>query len=476
MIKRFWNSPTLMTWMSYSTRALTLFGVLPLVLKVFTPGDLVLWYLFSTIIALQSLADLGFRQTFSRIISFAFGGAQDIGIYQAKKISKGAVPSAPNVELLGDIISTMKFIYLFLTIFVVIFGGIFGTWAMINPIANTSNIANSWTSWVIVLLVSGIGFYGKVYLNFLEGLNKIAVVRRIETLTSIGAIGTSISVLIISPSLLNLVIVNQFWVIVVTLRDWYLCRNIDNRFFLKVAKKMQFNRPIFIKIWSPAWRSGISNFMSLGLTNLTGIIYAQIGDASGVAAYLLAIRIINQIKEVSMAPFYSKLPLLARMRVSSDVSGLIALAKKGMFLSNLVFVMGFIVVGLFSKMLLHAIGSEVVFVSDSMWILLGLAFFIHRFGAMHMQVYLSTNHVISHIADGVSGVLFIISALILSRYVGIYSIPLGMMVGYLGFYSWYAAKYSLKSLNIGFWEFERKASLLPLSIILIYIVFKLLIK
>ena len=58
---RVWNSPTMMTWLSYSTKALGLFIVLPLILKKFAAPEISLWYLFSSIIVLIGLADMGFR-------------------------------------------------------------------------------------------------------------------------------------------------------------------------------------------------------------------------------------------------------------------------------------------------------------------------------------------------------------------------------------------------------------------------------
>lgn len=469
MIKRAWNSPTLMTWLSYSTKALTLFGVLPLILKRFSPGDVVLWYLFSTIISLQSLADFGFRQTFSRLISYAFTGAKNIDVFTKDQSEDKDHSNEPNKPLLNSIISSMKFIYLWLALIAFVAMGLLGSWSMVKPIGEASSVAMAWYSWLIILLVSCVSFYGKLYMNFLEGLNKIAVVRRIETLTSTGSICSSIVVLFVAPSLLNLVIVNQFWVLIVTLRDWYLCRTTNDGLYLKVSKKLPFDSAIFKKIWHPAWRSGVSGIMSVGLTNLTGIIYAQMGSTGAVASYLLALRIINQIKEISMAPFYSKLPVLAMLRVKKDMHSLISVIRRGMLLSHLIFILGFVIVGLSSNILLHLIHSKVEFVSQLLWILLGFAFFVQRYGAMHIQVYISTNHIISHIADGVSGVLYIVSGLILSRYIGVYAIPVSMLIGYLGFYAWYAARYSYQSINIGFWKLEKQTSMIPLFIGLLYI-------
>jgi O-antigen/teichoic acid export membrane protein len=465
-----------MTWLSYSTKALSLFIVLPQVLKEFAPEDIVLWYLFFTIISLQSIADFGFRQTFSRLISYAFTGAKEIGIF--KKDSSNIVATTdeePNILLLNNIVSTMKYIYLRLTIVAFILMGVLGSWSMITPINNTSDIKSSWLCWIIVLVVSCVSFYGKIYMNFLEGINKIALVRRVETFTSIGSIVTSIVILYIAPSLINLVIANQVWVIIVTIRDWYLCYTIDKNFYKKVSKKLPFDKELLKQIWHPAWRSGISGLMSVGLTNITGVIYAQIGTTFEVASYLLALRIINVIKEVSMAPFYSKIPLIAMLRVKNDLSSLVNAIKRGMFFSHMVYVFGFISVGLLSGTLLKLINSQVQFVSQPLWILLGLAFFAHRFGAMHMQVYMSTNHIISHIIDGISGVICIVFTILLSNYIAVYAIPVGMLIAYLGFFSWYAARYSYSSLQVKFWDFEKSTSLFAVLILLCYIFFKAII-
>jgi hypothetical protein len=462
-----------MTWLSYSTKALTLFGVLPLVLKQFTSGDIVLWYLFSTIISLQSIADFGFRQTFCRIISYAFGGATDITTFKIKETEAKTIEAGVNKPLLADIVSSMKMIYVWLTLILFILTTLFGTWSMIRPLHDASNNTQAWLSWFIVIVVSCVSFYGKIYMNFLEGLFKIAIVRRIETLTSTGSIVSSIIVLTVAPSLLNLVIVNQFWVLVVTARDWYLCRTVNDGLYKEVSIKLPFKKEIFQKIWEPAWRSGISGFMSVGLTNLTGLIYAQVGDTKTVAAYLLTIRIINQIKDVSMAPFYSKLPLLAMLRVKNDMKGLIQVCKRGIFLSHLIYVLGFIIIGFGLGSFLKMIHSDVVEIDQRLWILLGIAFYVHRYGAMHMQVYLSTNHIISHIADGISGIIYIAFSLLLVPYIGIYAVPVGMLFGYLGFYSWYAAKHSYSSINISFTKFEAQTSLLPIVLMLIYIAINL---
>lgn len=460
-------SSTFNTWLSYSTKALSLFIVLPLILKKFTSGEVALWYLFSSVIALQGLADMGFKHTFVRFISFAMGGAKDINVYNSSKHPYES--SGPNWDLISKIYSNMKKVYVWLTLLFFLLLISMGSLAMIKPVMVLSNPHEGWLCWGVIILVSCFKFYGTIFSNFLEGLNQVSLVKRWEAITSIFSIITSILFLILFDSLFALVLANQTWVLVNVLKDSQLCRKVENGAFLKLRLDSQFDKEFFRKIWQPAWRGGLSGFMSNGLNNITSILYAQIGSTTNIASYLLALRLMAQVKEVSMAPFYSKIPYLAKLRSQGRSSELVKVAQKGMFLSNIVFVIGSIIIGVLAEYFLGIIGSEVNFVEPQLWVLITIAYFIHRYGAMHIQLYNTTNHIIAHIADGVSGMIYIITVLMLINKYELYAIPVGMIAGYLGFYSWYAASFSLRSLETSFFKFEKKSLLIPLLIFLIYI-------
>lgn len=467
-----WNSPTIMTWMSYSTKALSLFIVLPLILKQFSAEEISLWYLFSSIITLTSLADLGFKATFSRIIAFAMGGAKDVAIFKGDAVVHDA---KPNWKLIEKICSNMNIIYIFLTLLLIVIFFTFGSWSLLKPISLVQDTQEAWIAWWVIIFTSAIKFYGTIYSNYLEGLNKIALIRRIESFMSLGAILTTIAVLLLGGTILQLVIALQIWVILNVVRNWYLARIVEEGRY-KLFKSQVFDKVLFMKIWKPAWRAGISGLMSNGLTHISGILYAQIGTAEIVAGYLLALKLVTQIKEISMAPFYSKIPLLSRLRVEGKLEQLTKSAQKGMFLGHLVFVIGVIFISVFSEDLLNAINSNVAFVSNDFWLLMSFAFFIHRYGAMHMQLYLTTNHVISHIADGISGAIFCIVGFFMVGSYGIYAIPIGMLAGYLGFYAWFAAFRSFKSMKTTFWKFEKKAVIIPLFLLLVFTFFEIKLK
>ncbi len=461
--ERAWNSPTIMTWMSYLTKTLSLFVVIPLILKFLSVEDISLWYLFSTIIALQGVADFGFKNTFVRFIAYTDNGSSISFI----EIEDSKHP------LIDRIYSIMRFIYVRLSVVLFLLLIIFGSLLLVRPINLSDNVFYSWIAWGIIIVTTIIKFYYTCYSNFLEGRNKIALVRRWEGIMSLGASITSIIVVLIFKNLIALVIANQIWVLLNVLRNYVLVNNINSKEFNSINKKLPFESKLFKQIWTPSWKSGLSGIMSTSLTSIMSLVYAQFGDSKAIAAYLLAIRLITQIKEVSMAPFYSKIPKMANLFSQNKLIELVKIAKRGMALAHMIFIMGVISIGLTSDYLLKIIGSNVDFVENDMWLLLSFAFFVHRFGAMHIQLYSITNHIISHIADGVSGVLFIISTLLLKNVLYLYALPIGMLIGYLGFYSWFAAKYSYKFVNEKWYHFEMKSSLIPFSIFVLYVCYEL---
>ena len=467
-IHRVWNSPTMMTWGSFLTRSLSLVIVLPLILTHLSTAEIALWYLFSTIIGLQMLADVGFSPTFSRVIAYGMGGLNTFDLKDLRTIRQSPGLSEPNWETIEKICSTMGAVYLRLTVISIFLLATLGTYALWKPISTIGDITSGWIAWNIILLASTVTLLGNTYSAYLQGVNQIALLRRWEILTSLGAIGTSFIVLLLGGGLLGLVIANQGWLVFNIFRNRWLCAKIEGGRFQKFTHK-EIDPIVFEAVWPSAWRSGLGVFMSYGLVQISGVIYAQFGSASGVASYLLALRLMQTISQFSQAPFYSKLPLLAKLRSEGNLEQQVNVAKRGMLLAYWTYVAGFIGLGVLATPLLRLIGSNAEFVNPLLWGLMGLSMFAERYGAMHIQLYSTTNHIIWHIANGVSGVIYLVVVLALFKQIGVYAFPVGTLAGYLGFYSWYSARHSYRAFGLKFWDFERSAMFIPLLFMLIYL-------
>jgi O-antigen/teichoic acid export membrane protein len=462
-----WHSPTLMTWGSFLTRLFGFALVLPLLLTRFSTEEIALWYLFSTIIGLQLLADVGFSSTFIRVIAYAMGGASihNLKDYSVNRTVKNT--GQPNWETMEQVVATMKPIYLRLSI--ISFGllAIFGTWSLLRPISVCGNTTMAWVAWGIVLITTTIAVGGNLYSSYLQGVNQIALLRRWEIFTSSGATIVNLSVLILDGNLAALIIANQSWVIINILINRRLCYKVERGQFTKFTVN-KADKIVFDSVWPSAWRTGLGAIMSYGLVQISGVIYAQFGSIPQVASYLLALRLIQVVSQLSQAPFYTRLPLLAQLRSQGDLSEQVRVAKNGMILAYWTFVAGFLLLAVFATPLLDFIHSNADFVNPSLWAILGLAVFIERYGAMHIQLYSTTNKIINHIANGISGIIFLVFSWILFEKIGVYAFPVSMLVSYLGFYSWYSAKHSYNEFDLHFWSFEKTTMFAPGLLLVLY--------
>jgi hypothetical protein len=335
-----------------------------------------------------------------------------------------------------------------------------GTIALQRPVAAVPDKDAAWLAWSVIVIASGISFQGTLYSSYLQGMYQVALVRRWETVTSLAAIISSFLVLLAGGGLLGLVIANQAWLVINVARDRWLARWMENGILLKFTSQ-PFNREVFDAVWPSAWRSGLGILMSYGLIQGSGIIYAQIGNSASVATYLLGLRLIQTVSQFSQAPFYSKIPLLARLYAEERYADLLQTAQRGMTFAHWTYVSGFVGLGLVGAPILRHIGSHAPFPGGLLWSLMGLAFFLERYGAMHIQLYSTTNRIIWHIANGGMGIIYLMTSCLLLKSIGVYAFVVGMIAGYLGFYCWFAAYHSYRAFSLKFMAFELRTSFAP---------------
>ncbi|WP_010583541.1 hypothetical protein [Schlesneria paludicola] len=434
-IRRFWNSPTLTTWLSYFARALGLLLVTPIILTRFTPAEVTVWYSLLTLIALQMMADFGFSSTFARTLAYAMAGLENLhDIRQSQRTSLGN--REPNWSLLRRILSTMSVIYTRLSFGILFFLGIAGTALLWRPISETSNPLDAWAAWGFVLLTICITFWGNYLVAFLQGVDRIAVLRRAEAIWTTAGLVSSAIVAASGGGIFATIAVYQTFAACNVLWNLRVARGLfDGR--LKNLPHI-LDHEIFESVWPQAWRSGLGVLMSSGVVQATGLIYAQLGPAVEVASYLLAIRFITAIVQFTQAPFQSMLPSMAREYARNNFAAVMAIANRGMRRSYFVFTCGVIGVGVTVGPVLHLMQTRTPFVEPSLWAVMAFAFFLERWGAMNMQLYSLSNHIIWHIANGITGSLYIVLCLATVESLGIWAFPLSMIVANLACYTSYS--------------------------------------
>jgi len=454
------------TWASFGTRFGYALLVVPLALVKLSTAEVGVWLLFRSVIAAQGLASLGFTPTFIRVIAYAYGGSADIGRVSEREVAQRS-DGEPAWGTIAAICLTMRAIYLRISIAALAVLAAAVTWAFYRPIGNLDHPALGWLSWGLVIAVVVIQLAGNTYNAFLQGVNKISLLRRWEGITNLGGIITSLMALILGGGLLGLVIAEQAWRVISVIRNAYLCQRVCYGRYFEI-KGRGIDPHVFGVVWPSAWRSGLGTLMSAGVQEASGFLYAQVASPGMLTSYLLALRLMRLLSGICQAPFYSKLPLLARLWAERNHARLVEVSKRGMRLSYWSFVVPFTLGGVMGDQVLTRLGSNAEFPDQFLWLALGFALLVERYGAMHLQLYSTTNQIIWHKAAGISGILYMIGSIALLPVMDVYAFPVARLAAYLGFFAWYSAMHSYRAFKLHFWTFERAVLAGPLAILSLY--------
>ena len=464
LTRNVWNSGTLMTWGSLGIRMGGLALLLPLVLTHLDAQEVLVWQMLATITMLINWSDFGFSPTFSRLIAFARGGGTltELNASLPEKRRRLILPAPENALTLSAVLGTQRVIYRRMIIFALLIGVIIGTSALWHPIAALIRPDSGWFAWSFTMAAAVLTLINGANVSILVGFDQVALARRAEAMLGAGQIGATSLVVLAGGGLPAIVGCYAFWTIPLYLTNRHNVRMLS----ANLAPEQQFDRHVFAVVWPAAWRSGIGILMSTGIIQASGLAYAQIASAPSAAAYLLALRIFTAISQISQAPFYSRLPAMAHARGKKHYAEVATLAKRGMAMAHWTFVVGALGAAASMPLVLQWIKSSVQWPPLLFISLLALAFFAERYGAMHMQIYSLTNHIIWHLVNGVTGSTMILLFFIMFAHVGIVAMPISMLISYITIYSLYSSFLSIRVLNVNRFSFERKTTLMPMGVFL----------
>ena len=457
-------------------RSLNLLLVSCLVLPRFSEEETALWYMFATLISLQNLADFGFNPTMVRLVAYAMGGAESL----AEAGVGGKLPSKlePNWSLLARLASAMRWLYARLGLGLAALFALGGTLALLrrvgalaHPSIRTlahsgihTSVTHAWIAWGCIIFTTWISFTSNAYAAFLQGTNHVALVRRWESIFGLGSIVGSALAIWLTRSLLGLVLANQFWFILGAIRNrWLGTHVLDERF--RDFPKPAFDAEIMRIAWPAAWRSGVGT-LAYGTFRAADLVAGQNRDSSAVAAYLMVRQLANTINAASQAPFYSRIPVYAKLWAQQKKEELTGMAGRNIAFSLWAFVLPFVAGAWMLPWGMKLIHSRTAFAGPEMWFAIGLALWFERYGGMHLQLVSASHRVVAHVAQMVTAVEFVVLAAIGYHWLGLLALPVAMLVGNAGFLAGYARWKSGELFHLPLPRFEIRTALAPLLFLL----------
>lgn len=409
---------------------------------------------------LQLLVDFGFSQTFSRFVSYAYAGKNVEEMRsQIVPTSEGRLEN-PSHENLATTACVMAQVYRYLAVATLVLLLSAGTWAVAGPIRLTKYPEEAWVAWVLVIISTTFSIYGNRYVAHLIGANRIALQKRWDTILGAGLFLTQALVLYLQGTLLGLVAVSQAWIVISFFVNRWLYQRCLPKEVAAPPSQTAVER-LFSIAWSSAWRSAVGIGLGFGVMQVSSVVFANLLPSGEAASFLLGLRIMQMLSQFSQVPFYTKLPVLAGYRATSRIRELEDLAASSMQRSYWIYVTGFGVLGLIGPVALKLVGSQTAFPSGLFWALLGVGILAERFGAMHLQLFSTTNSIVWHKANGMFSVGFILLLLGLVSFLGYLAYPVALAVANIGLYGPYSARRSYSVLIAGCLEFERRAAFMP---------------
>lgn len=414
--------------------------------------------MFQTVFSFIILFDMGLTPSVTRYYSYALYNEQ----------SSNSDNSTNN--LLDTFLSAKK-IYTYLAILALVLSATIGSIMLAPSILKSSHPFSLWIAWLSSCLTIALVIISNNFASILNGIGKVALVQRsLMYLSAANIIGGSAICLLKLPISVLLI-----WTNLTLATQFLLLKKIAAKEFPQLfIKQTQLKPSLITKIWSTTWRSGVGIFSSLGLVHLSGVLFSFVAGPVSASAYLMALQFIRAISSFSQAPFYSHIPNMLKLYNKKNQSELLNLAKTSMLRSNFVFALGIIIIGNLANFLVAIANKDASFVSPIMWLLLSLAFFVERIGAMHLQLFSLTNKIVWHKVNGAAGALALLSGVVLFFLTSSeLSFPVALIIGYLFVYTPWSMMLSYGEYNISFKRLDLITSLPAVFIAILALFFTL---
>jgi O-antigen/teichoic acid export membrane protein len=395
MIKKLWNSATIMTWMRLVTDSSRLIIVTPLLLHSFNEVELAAWYMFASLNIVGLIISQRLGLTFSRMISFAMGGASQLGpISNVIERNRTIKAVGVNWNLLANAYVTFKSLQLMVTLAASLIAILLGYYGLGSLTKGYAGAVEIWQAFSIFLVTQSISFAFERYAITLNGMGYVALVQRWNAIFNVLSVAAGAIALISDLGIVYVALAMQSVTLFTVVRNFLILRYVNGGAAKTLAKDGRFTKEILDSAWPPLWKGFIGQISIMGLIQLSGIIYAQFADAASVASYLFALRILKIMESFTDAPLQSQQPRMSRMVAKGETEKLRGIFYQRMPLSIILFITGAVAVAILGEWILNQLGASINFLDVNVWMLLVLMTALRKIQQLHLALLAAGNHVL----------------------------------------------------------------------------------
>lgn len=387
--KRLWNSPTATAWANSFVKPLRLLLVTPLILRLLSPEEIAAWYLFASLTLFGDVIEARLTSTFSRMIAMAMGGATDVSPIKAGDKARG--DGEPRWETVKQIYGTTGSLNALLAVALFIVALLLGWFGLQEIAARAVEPSVIWTAFLLFTVTQYIQFLFQRYRILLVGLNEVALVNRWNVVMSLLSIAAGAVALSLGGNLLVFVAAMQAVVLLNILRMRFLVRHVSHGRFRNYPWHV-WDRRVLQSAWEPVARGLVTQLANSGSLKLGSVWLARYASPDTAASYLFSLSLLMALREVSEAPFVSRIPQMTRLLVSNAKKTLCDMCVNRLRLGYWIFFVGSVALTFLAEPAMQWIGSRIDFLPHESFFILSTLMLAQRFIAGSLMVSALGNH------------------------------------------------------------------------------------
>lgn len=423
--------------------------ILPIVLIRLTEFDISMYYIFTSIGLFINLVDFGLQPTLSRFVSYIYSGAQTL----IREGFVGSETNSVNYRLLKELVVSVKRIYGFLTISILLILGTLGTF-YISSLAS-QDYKTTMIAWFLYLISACFNLFYYYYTPLLIGRGLIKESHKTIVFSKlsyifIAYIGVTLGYGLIAISLANLIgsFVNRF------LSHIMFFDEETKRKFQTIDVRVRVKETLSI-IGHSSIRMGLVSLGSF-LTYRSNIFFAsKYLSIEQVASYGLSIQIVTLLVKIATLFFNTMLPKFNNLRFLEKKDEYKRLFIMSWGIMVITYLSGATVIVLFGNSILEIIGSNALLLSDELLLFMLLTFLLEINHGISMS-FLSTNNIIEYHRSSIfTGIATVVIAFISLEYLNlnVYGLLIAQFISSLAYNNWKWPLEVKKLLSSNYYEY-----------------------
>lgn len=466
IFKAAYSSPILNSWFSNGINLLKSIIVIPVVVTQLSVEEANVFFLYFSFIGVGQAVQFGFNSTLIRFIAYSYSGVPIAKFESIKDLKNSIEDKKFDDEEFSEIVDLMRVIYLIISVLFFLILFIAGYYGLQKPINELQNPSIGWISWYVILCVNTVVLFLSHHRGLLEGINEVALVQRTIGMINLVGMPFILGVIYYSPTLFNLVLIYQVISFTVASIIYIISKSYGKKLKINDNRWFTFNKELFFIVWDSAWKTGITTVIANIVKHISSILVAQWFNASESASFQFTKRLFDILETFTMSSFKARIPKIASLRGSGNLSALLPYLKQTQWISYFVYLTGFGVLLFAGDFILKIIGSNVSLGGPLLVFSFALATFFARWTGMVLLISNQSNYVIEHVNALIVGIIFFVTVFIGYKYVGISIFPIGMFLGILITIP-ILAKQVYPTINTSFVQYESKVSIPALCILLL---------